>query len=126
MIEYFELLIPIVAICSPAIVIAIILYFNARSNEAKQQTLRELIKSGQEISPETIKELSGFKNRVPTSDIRRGAIVTGVGLGLLFLGYFGLDNTKVFGAGGLVAFIGLGFLIYGLMTENNNPKENSH
>ena len=121
LLPYFELLIPILGILLPVVICWIIFYFIGKNEDRKHNTLRELVKSGQQITPEVLEGLTASNKRNPVAynDIRRGAIILGVGLGLAFLGYFGLAKMKVFGVGAFIAIIGLAFLLYGVFTENS-------
>ena len=78
------------------------------------ETLQELIKAGQELSPEMLANMPGYGGKqVQRNDIRRGTIILSVGIGIALFGAVGLDEEAVLGIGLLVAAIGLGLLLYG-------------
>jgi hypothetical protein len=58
------------------------------------------------------------------SDIKSGAILIGIGVGVVLLGKLGLDATVVWASGLLVASLGLALLAVGIYTEKKNAKDN--
>ena len=122
LLHYFEILIPLFGITLPAIICWIIFNFLSKGESRKHETLRELIKSGQQISPEIIKGLSGHNDQTKSDDIRKGAILIGVGSGLIFFGYIGIDTVEVAGVGGFLAALGLALLSYGLVNKKTTVK----
>ena len=60
-----------------------------------------------------------------STDLRRTGLVTiFTGIGLSLLGYYGLGIDAVFGAGLLVAFIGIGQIIAGYVYPNQADEIN--
>ncbi len=114
-----ELLIPIFGIIGvfgmPAIIVWVALHFNNRKKEQYHETLRKLIDSGQQLSPELLKSIPGYAEEEPkVNDIKTGAILSGIGIGVALIGYVGLGSKVVMSAGMLVLALGLAFLIYGV------------
>jgi hypothetical protein len=117
-------LIPILGILLPAIIVWIVFVYNTRNNKNKYDAI---VAASQNINnPEDIKELlGGLKDRKSSLDLRRSGVVTiFVGIGLFFLGYFGLQERAVYGIGLLVAFIGIGQMIAGYLYPNQSEEIN--
>ena len=122
-----ELLIPIFGIIGvfgmPAIIVWVALHFNNRKKEQYHETLRKLIDSGQELSPELLKSIPGYaEEETKVNDIKTGAILSGIGVGVALIGYVGLGNKVVMSAGLLVFALGLAFLIYGIYDKTQNTE----
>jgi len=125
-----ELLIPIFGIIGvfgmPAIIVWVALHFNNRKKEQYHETLRKLIDSGQELSPELLKSIPGYaEEETKVNDIKTGAVLSGIGIGVALIGYVGLGSKVVFSAGLLVLALGLAFVIYGIYdkTQSAAPKD---
>ncbi|MEY3007010.1 MAG: hypothetical protein RI942_1352 [Pseudomonadota bacterium] len=125
-----ELLIPIFGIIGvfgmPAVIVWVALHFNNRKKEQYHETLRKLIDSGQELSPELLKSIPGYaEEETKVNDIKTGAILSGIGIGVALIGYVGLGSKVVLSGGLLVLALGLAFLIYGIYdkTQNADPKD---
>ena len=66
-----------------------------------------------------------MKEKKSSTDLRRTGVVTiFAGIGLSLLGYYGLGIDAVFGAGLLVAFIGIGQMIAGYIYPNQPDEIN--
>jgi len=90
-----------------------------KKKEQFHESLQKLIASGQELSPELLQSIPGYKEDVgKKDDIRNGTILTGVGVGVVLLGKFGLDSTIVWASGLLVSSIGIAILAYGIYAKN--------
>lgn len=116
--------IPILGVLLPAIIVWIVFVYNTRNNKNKYDAI---VAASQNINnPEDIKELlGGLKDRKSSLDLRRSGVVTiFVGIGLFFLGYFGLQERAVYGIGLLVAFIGIGQMIAGYIYPNQSEEIN--
>ena len=116
----WELLIPLVAIGMPVGIVWIVHHYDNRAKEQFHATLQKLIESGQELSPELLESVPGYKagKRKDKDDIRSGLILIGVGIGLALFGDLGLGLEVVFGVGLLVLSIGVGMLAYGIYSKN--------
>ena len=122
-----ELLIPIFGIIGvfgmPAIIVWVALHFNNRKKEQYHETLRKLIDSGQELSPELLKSIPGYaEEETKVNDIKTGAILSGIGIGVALIGYVGLGSKVVMSAGMLVLALGLAFLIYGIYDKTQSKE----
>ena len=121
------ILIPIVAIVGvfgmPVFIILIIFYFDKRNKEQFHSTLQKFIESGQEVTPELLQSIPGYKKENgERNDIRTGTITTGVGIGIALFGQFGAD-TDLVGIGLLVFSIGLAFLAYGIYNKDKKVND---
>lgn len=101
-------LVPISFLLGVALVISLQLFFSHRNRIETQRTIRAALEKGQQLSPEVLKEI-GDASRSPLADLRRGVIAIAIGLGIMALGFFGVDlSDEELVSGGTV--IGIGFL----------------
>ena len=124
----WELLIPIVAILMPLGIVIAIFYFDTKNKDKFHSTLQKLIESGQEVSPELLQSIPGYKKEKngERTDIRTGTITAGVGIGIALLGQSKqLHETALFGIGLLVLSIGLGILAYGIYNKDKKVNDAS-
>jgi hypothetical protein len=111
-----------------ASVVLVPLYLRYRDRGRLHETLRLAYEKGQPVPPELIDALKSGITPVrpwtPESDLRRGLVLVGVGLGLAGLGYglwYGLSSVNeiaayvtggcVAGAGAIPGLIGVAYLI---------------
>lgn len=126
-----DILIPIFGIVGvfgvPVFIVWIVHYFESRSEKKFHQTLQELIKSGQELSPDILQSIPGYKKEKngERNDIRSGTITAGVGIGIVLFGKFGVAETPLIGIGLLVLSIGLGILAYGIYNKDKKVNDAS-
>ena len=116
----WALLIPLAGIAMPVGIVWIVFYYDNRTKEQFNATLQKLIESGQELSPELLESVPGYKagKGKDKDDIRSGLITSGVGIGIALFGHFGAEDQAVFGIGLLVLSIGVGILAYGIYSKN--------
>ena len=116
----WALLIPLVAIGMPVGIVWIVHHYDNRAKEQFHATLQKLIESGQELSPELLESVPGYKagKGKDKDDIRSGLITSGVGIGIALFGHFGVGEQPIFGIGLLVLSIGVGILAYGIYSKN--------
>ena len=116
----WALLIPLAGIAMPLGIVWIIHYYDNRGKEQFHTTLQKLIESGQELSPELLESVPGYKagKGKDKDDIRSGFITSGVGIGIALFGHFGAEEQALFGIGLLVLSIGVGILAYGIYSKN--------
>ena len=120
-----DALVPIVGVVSvfgmPVFIVWTALHFNNKKKQQFHASLQKLIESGQELSPELLQSIPGYREEdKKISDIKSGAILIGIGVGVVMLGYFGLHATVVWASGLLVVSLGLAFLVYGIYAKNKN------
>jgi hypothetical protein len=116
-----EIIIPIVIFSVPVLIVWIVHHYDDRAKEQFHATLLKLIESGQELSPELLKSVPGYKvgkKEKKGDDIRTGLIISGVGIGIAVFGKIGVGVQEVFGAGLLVLCLGVGILAYGIYSKN--------
>ena len=114
-----DVIIPIAGIGMPVLIVWIIFYYDSRVKEQFHATLQKLIESGQELSPELLESVPGYKaGKKDKDDIRSGLITSGVGIGIALFGHFGVGEQPLFGIGLLVLSIGVGILTYGIYSKN--------
>ena len=115
----WALLIPLAGIAMPVGIVWIVYYYDNRAKEQFHTTLQKLIESGQELSPELMESVPGYKGgRKDKNDIRSGLVTSGVGIGIALFGHFGVGEQPLFGIGLLVLSIGVGILAYGIYSKN--------
>ena len=108
----------------PVFIILIIFYFDKRNKEQFHSTLQKLIESGQELSPELLQSIPGYKKENgERNDIRTGTITAAVGIGIALFGQFGVSETPLVGIGLLVFSIGLGILAYGIYNKDKKVND---
>jgi len=126
-----DILIPIFGIVGvfgmPVFIVWIVHYFESKSEKKFHQTLQELIKSGQELSPDILQSIPGYKKEKngERNDIRSGTITAAVGIGIVLFGQFGVAETPLVGIGLLVLSIGLGILAYGIYNKDKKVNDAS-
>ena len=118
------ILIPIVAIVMPLGIVIAIFYFDTKNKDKFHSTLQKFIESGQEVTPELLQSIPGYKKENgERNDIRTGTITTGVGIGIAIFGQFGIAETALVGIGLLVSSIGLAFLAYGIYNKDKKVND---
>ena len=114
----------------PVFIVFIYFHFANKSKEQFHTTLQKLIESGQELSPELLQSVPGYKKENgKRNDIRTGTIATAVGIGIVLFSLFGhlsgtfdiSDSPLVLG--GLLLSIGLGFLAYGIYNKDKKVND---
>jgi len=121
-----EFVIPIVAITmltvfgAPVLIVGLIMYFSFSRSRSLQKTVRMMVEKGQPV-PEALLNPPPVQRQ--RSDIRRGVVLTMIGIGLMV--FFGAVNDWEGGAWtlGLIPFlIGVGYLlVWKLDTKKDNP-----
>ena len=122
----WALLIPLFAIGMPLGMVIAIFYFDTKNKDKFHSTLQKLIESGQEVSPELLQNIPGYKTEKENgkrNDIRTGTITSGVGIGIALFGQFGVSETPLVGIWLLVFSIGLAFLAYGIYNKDKKVND---
>lgn len=107
----FSLGIPIVAI------IGGLMYANRRAR-LQQELLMKLAETGQPIPPEILQSAL-FRSRSGKSPLRRGLVVTAVGIGVMLYGGI-LAETAVLAAGLIPLVIGLALLLAAVIEKRQS------
>ena len=121
-----QIVVPIVAITlltvfgAPVLIVGLIMYFSFSRSRAMHRTVRMMVEKGQPVPEALLNPPPAQRQR---SDLRRGVVLTMVGLGLM--AFFGAVNDWEGGAWtlGLIPFlIGVGYLlVWKLDTKKDNP-----
>lgn len=123
-----ELLIPIFGIVGvfgmPLGITIAFYYFDSKNKDKFHSTLQKLIESRQELSPELLQSIPGYKKENDESnDIRTGVITAAVGIGITLFGQFGVSRTEVVGIGLMLLVIGLAMLGYGIYNKDKKVND---
>src|SRR5262249_16348854 len=120
------IVVPIVAITlmtvfgAPVLIVGLIMYFSFSRQRALHRTVRMMVEKGQPV-PEAL--LNPPPAQGERSDLRRGVVLTMIGIGLI--AFFGAVNDWEGGSWtlGLIPFlIGVGYLlVWKLDTKKDNP-----
>ncbi len=85
-----ESFIPIVMFIAIAVILCVYFYMRHRTGEAVQKTVQTAIEQGQQLTPEILERLGQTPHRRKSdnadSDLRRGVILIGAGLGIAAVG----------------------------------------
>ena len=99
----------------PVFVVWIALHFNNKKKEQFHASLQKLIESGQQLSPELLQSIPGYvEEDTKDNDIKGGAVLIGIGVGVVLIGALGLNSAVVWTAGLLVMSLGLALLGFGI------------
>lgn len=119
-----ELLIPLTAIMMPVFIVLIVSLFKARDKKSRYDALVEISKNTKD-SEQSVEILESLVEKQKTGDIRKSGVVTiFAGVGIFLFGYYGLTNKVIYGAGLLVAFVGIGQMIAGYIYPNQTDEIN--
>jgi hypothetical protein len=121
-----DIVIPIVAITlltvfgAPVLIVGLIMYFSFSRSRAMHRTVRMMVEKGQPVPEALLNPPPAQRQR---SDLRRGIVLTMIGVGLM--AFFGAVNDWEGGSWtlGLIPFlIGVGYLlVWKLDTKKDNP-----
>lgn len=104
--------------------IALITYFRFRRRREVQETIRIAIEKGQELPTEFLETISSPKNRPKKDqDLRRGVVLTAVGLGIGAFGVLvGEDDAvgPLMGIGSIPFLIGLALTALWILRTRHN------
>lgn len=119
--EALPLLIPIIAILTGPLMMYIWFRYSARKEENVQKTLRAMIDSGQQISPEVLAQLSitdGSAKPVNRreKDLRWGVLLSAIGIACALFGIFDEGFGPRASLEKVMEMVGIGafFLVIGL------------
>lgn len=108
-----DLLIPVLAIVMafglPAFIVHVYYRYEHNRDRLFHESLQVLINSGQQIAPDILRGIPGYKEVSARNDLRQGILTLGLGLGIACLGYFGIGRH-----GDFVVGLGLCFALFGL------------
>jgi hypothetical protein len=109
-----EVLVPVVLFLTPAVIVLIVSYFNARKRLTIHETLRHAIDKGQALSPELMDRMSLVTDPV-RADLRRGVLFLAFGAAFAVLGtIIGLEQsealTPMLGVATFPIFLGIAYI----------------
>lgn len=122
--EFADALVPlfgIVAFFGTPIAITMLYfrYLNLREQRLAD-TLQSIINSNQEIPLELIDRMMGASKDDPHYSVRRGVMMTSLGIGVGLFGWVGTNSLSVVGIGLLIVCIGLGYLVFARVRGNDD------
>lgn len=122
--DFFDALVPIVALLgafgTPLIVAMLYFrYLNLREQRLAD-TLQSIINSNQEIPVELLDRMMGASKDDPHYSVRRGVMMTSLGIGVGLFGWVGTNSLSVVGIGLLIVCIGLGYLVFARVRGNDD------
>ena len=101
--------VPILAIISITIGLMVYFYFKAKSKADIQETIRQSLDKGVEITPELIERLSATTSP-KILDLRRGIVLVGLGIACILAGWIGGNFQEGAAIGMFPLMLGIGFL----------------
>lgn len=115
-----DVLIPIFLFFAMAFVLSFQIYFSNKTKSNLQETIRKVLDSGAELSPELIDRLS--RQSAPGStDFRRGVLLIFLGVGISIFGQLiEPDELEVVAIGVLPIVLGLGYLVVWKLNPDKN------
>jgi hypothetical protein len=109
-----DILVPLSFFLCAGFIVGVALYFRDRQHTQRQQTLRLMVEKGVAIPPELLSPPT-----LKRSDLRRGLVLLGTGVGLSgFFAVTGLGTPGLWGVGLIPALIGAGFLLVWKLEPN--------
>ena len=122
--EFADTLVPlfgIVAFFGTPIAITMLYfrYLNLREQRLAD-TLQSIINSNQEIPLELLDRMMGASKDDPHYSVRRGVMMTSLGIGVGLFGWVGTNSLSVVGIGLLIVCIGLGYLVFARVRGNDD------
>lgn len=106
-----HIIVPVAVLLTAFGLVAIIQYNGYRKHKDLQATIQAAIEKGQELPMETLEAISKPRKPKKDQDLRRGIVLTAVGLGIGAFGYFVGEEDAIgplTGIGAIPLLIGLG------------------
>ncbi|MGY6627935.1 MAG: DUF6249 domain-containing protein [Oceanicaulis sp.] len=82
-----EELVPLAPFIMVVLIVATVFFFSSRNRREVLETVREAIRNGQTLDPETIKALGMPQNKPGNGDLKAGLILIAVAMALIVLGW---------------------------------------
>ena len=122
--EFADALVPlfsIVAFFGTPIAITMLYFRYLNLHEQRlAATLQSIINSNQEIPSELLDRMIGASKDDPHYSVRRGVMMTSLGIGVGLFGWVGTNSLSVVGIGLLIVCIGLGYLVFARVRGNDD------
>jgi hypothetical protein len=106
--DWIAIVVPVAFFLSLLGGVAVTLYFRARREHERHETLRKMVEKGQEIPSALL-----IPPQLPASDLRRGLVLLGSGIGVtvMLMGTDDHDLRSLWGAGLIPTLMGVAYLI---------------
>lgn len=101
-----DILVPAMFFATLAGIIWLSLYFGQKKRTTTHETIRLAIEKGQQVSPETIRDMSLISNP-RLSDLRRGTVLVAIAIAILLIG---LINMSQYGSKSASIFFSIAIL----------------
>jgi hypothetical protein len=111
-----DILVPIGFFGGTVAIVALVVMLRLKRNKMLHETMRAMIDKGQPIPPELLQPHE--PKRRPRSDLRRGLVLAGIGVGLTV--WLALDGGNKWALGLIPLLMGLGFLVTWKVEQNKN------
>ncbi|MCC5995707.1 MAG: hypothetical protein JJU18_04980 [Oceanicaulis sp.] len=92
-----EELIPLAPFIMTVLIVLTVFYFSSRNRREVLETVREAIRNGQTLDPDTIKALGMPQKKAGNGDLKWGLILIAVALALIVMGWM-ISATAPIGA----------------------------
>jgi len=111
-----DILVPICFLGATVGIVALVVGLRFKRNKMLHETMRAMIDKGQPIPSELLQPPT--PKRRPKSDLRRGLVLVGTGVGLTV--WLALDGVNKWPLGLIPLLMGLGFLVTWKVEQNKN------
>jgi len=111
-----DIVVPVVFFGAAVAVVALVAGLRLKRNKLLHETMRAMIDKGQPIPPELLQPPT--PKRRPRSDLRRGLVLAGIGVGLTV--WLALEGGNQWALGLIPLLMGLGFLVTWKVEQNKN------
>ncbi len=122
--EFADALVPlfgVVAFFGTPIAITMLYFRYLNLHEQRlAATLQSIINSNQEIPSELLDRMMGASKDDPNYSVRRGVMMTSLGIGVGLFDWVGTNSLSVVGIGLLIVCIGLGYLVFAGVQGNGD------
>lgn len=125
-----EVIVPVSLFAMVVLIVYIAINSSTQKRKATLLTVQEAIRSGQQMTPETIRAL-GMPRKDSNRDVKSGSILIAVALAMITFGWTiaSLDSggdaeeafTVFLGMSAFPGFIGVVLLGFGLLNSQNKP-----
>ena len=127
-----SILIPLAPFIMVIAIVVTVFYFNSKNKRAILETVREAVRSGQTLDPETVRALGMPQKKSEGGDLKAGLILMAVAAALVVLG-FAIGRAEPGDADEIVpvmtaiaafpGFIGVVLVLFGLASASRRKKD---
>lgn len=90
-----EVFVPLAPFIMTVLIVATVFFFSSRNRREVLETVREAIRNGQPLDPETIKALGMPQKKTGNGDLKGGLILIAVALALIVMGWMMASTMPV-------------------------------